>query len=212
MSDLAKQEDFWGGDFGKEYTSRNLYTAEQLDEFYAKTWGVSRSALNQEFLQALPRDIKILEVGCNVGQQLRHLQLLGFENLYGIEIQREAVEMAKASTKNINIVAGSALDIPFRDGWFDLVFTSGVLIHIHPNDLLRAANEVCRCTNAYIWGFEYYSVDPQEVIYRGHEGLLWKRDFCRLYMSQWPNLKLIKERRVKYVANDNVDQMFLLKK
>ena len=120
--------------------------------------------------------------------------------------------MAKASTKNINIITGSAFDIPFQDGWFDLVFTSGVLIHIHPNDILRAIKEIYRCTRNYIWGFEYYSSEPQEVIYREHKGFLWKRDFCSVYTAQWPNLKLVKEKRIKYVANDNVDQMFLLKK
>ena len=32
----------------------------------------------------------------------------------------------------------SALDIPFKDGFFELVFTIGVLIHIPPKDLLVA--------------------------------------------------------------------------
>jgi len=56
----------------------------------------------------------------------------GINNLYGIELQQYAIEKAKALTKRINIIHGVADDIPFKDGYFDMVFTSGVLIHIHP--------------------------------------------------------------------------------
>jgi len=68
---------------------------------------------------------RILEVGCNVGNQLRMLQRMGFNNLYGIELQQYAIEKAKALTKRINIIHGVADDIPFKDGYFDMVFTSG---------------------------------------------------------------------------------------
>jgi pseudaminic acid biosynthesis-associated methylase len=202
----------WKKEFGQEYTERNIWSAQKLDEFYIQTFGISRSALNEEFLGHLHRDIKILEIGCNVGQQLRHLQLLGFKNLYGIEIQPFAVETAKSSTQNINIICGSGFDVPFRDEWFDLVFTSGVLIHIHPNDMAKILREIYRCSKKYIWGYEYDSKNLEEVFYRGNKGLLWKRDFCRFYLDTFPGLKLVKEKKLNYRDNDNVDQMFLLEK
>jgi len=212
MTNETEQIKFWQGEFGKEFTNRNLNSVEDLDESYVQTWGVSRTSLNQEFLAGLDRDIKILEVGCNIGQQLRHLQLMGFRNLFGIEIQRDAVERAKISTKDINILSGSAFDIPFKDNWFDLVFTSGVLIHIHPKDLNTALNEINRCTKQYIWGFEYFSDKCEEINYRGHDGFLWKQDFCGLYLNSFPQLEVVKEKKIKYLKEDNTDQMFLLEK
>jgi len=212
MNTKTKQVDFWQNDFGKEYTQRNTYSKEELDEVYQKTWGITKSAINEEFFGNLDRDIKILEVGCNVGQQLRHLQNIGFKNLYGIEIQETAVEEAKSITQNINIIYGEASDIPFKDQWFDLVFTAGVLIHISPSNLPGALKEIVRCSRKYIWGHEYYSPELEEILYRGHKGVLWKQDFRKLYTDTIGNLKLIKEKKVKYVENENVDQMFLLER
>ena len=93
-------------------------------------YGYTRTEINSEFIGDFDRDMKILEVGSNVGNQLLCLQEMGFKSLYGIELQNYAVELSKSRTKRINIIEGSAFDIPFKDSYFDLVFTSGVLIHI----------------------------------------------------------------------------------
>lgn len=203
---------FWEGDFGEEYLHRNICSIEELDAAYKKKLGVSRSSLNEEFLFGLTRDIKILEVGCNIGLQLRQLQLLGFHNLYGIDIQERSVEKAKLLSKNINIITGFAQEIPFRDQWFDLVFTSGLLIHIHPNDTENVIKEIYRCSKKYIWGYEYYSRELEEVIYRGHKEVLWKRDFCKYYLENFSELKIVKDEKIKWINNNNINQMFLLGK
>jgi len=39
---------------------------------------------------------------------------MGFNNLYGIELQQYAIEKAKALTKRINIIHGVADDIPLK--------------------------------------------------------------------------------------------------
>ena len=212
MLKSTKQMDFWKGDFGKKYTERTTYSVKALDEFYKKTLGQSRNSLNREFLKGIDKNIRVLEVGCNIGQQLRHLQVSGFKNLYGVEIQWDAVEKAKKETKGINIIQGSAFDLPFKDGYFDLVFASGVLIHIAPKDLPSAMREIYRCTNKYIWGLEYYADKPTEINYRGHKGFLWKQDFAKLYLKNFSGLKLLKEKRLKYPDSGNFDTMFLLKK
>ena len=74
---------------------------------------------------------------------------MGFTNLYGIELQGYAVELSKSRTHNINIIQGSAFDIPFKNEYFDLVFTSGLLIHIHPSNIREAMNEIYRCTKKF---------------------------------------------------------------
>ena len=154
---------FWEGEFGKEYTDRNTFTHEELNNFYLTNYGISKDALNKEFLENLDRNTKILEVGCNVGQQLNALQHMGFKNLSGLELQPYAVEKAKELTKNINILQGSGFEIPFKDGEFDLVYTHGVLIHIHPNDLPKIIGEMNRVSNKYLWGFEYYSEELKQL-------------------------------------------------
>ena len=211
MKELSmEQTKEWAGDFGQEYTDRNAITVKEMNSLYKQQYGISRSKLNTLFLGRLNHSIKILEVGANIGNQLLCLQELGFTNLYGIELQRYAIEQSKA--KNICLIQGSAFNIPFKDNQFDLVFTSGLLIHISPENVTRVLKEIYRCTNNYILGLEYYTEQSTEFTYRGHSNLLWKADFAQLYIEHFQDLELIKEKKLNYLNNHNVDSMFLLKK
>lgn len=211
----TNQTEFWTGDFGKEYTERNSHSLEDWNEFYRKNWGYTKIEMNELSLQNIRKDSRILEVGCNTGMQLRGLQKMGFKNLYGIEIQKYAIEKAKEFTKGINIIEGNGLDIPFKDNFFDLVFTNGVLIHISPTYLHTIMGEMYRCTSKYIWGWEYYAPTTQEINYRGNKGVLWKADYAALFLKKFPNLKLISYQDYPYITDSekgNVDRMYLLSK
>ena len=212
MKEDTYQSKKWASEFGKMYTDRNPHTIEEMDEIYKKQYGITRTELNLMFLNDFDRGIKILEIGSNVGTQLQGLQKIGFTNLYGIELQQYAVELSKQYTKNVNLIQGSVLDIPFKDNFFDLVFTSGVLIHISPDDIEVAMKEIYRCTKKYIWGFEYYADTYTEISYRGENNLLWKADFAKIFVEKLPDLELIKVKQIKYLSNDNIDFMFLLQK
>ncbi len=116
------QEAVWKTKFGEDYNYRNDYDNKSLDDVYISDIGISRTAMNENVIGHLDRDIKILEVGCNIGLQLVNLQEMDFRNLYGIELQPQAVELAKGRTKGMNIIQATAYDIPFKDGYFDMVF------------------------------------------------------------------------------------------
>ena len=204
----TKQEEFWEGEFGDEYTSRNV---GNWDEFYKRQWGVTRTDLNEEFLAVLKKDASILEVGCNRANQLKILYEQGYENLWGIEINKKALQLAK-SDRRFNLVEGSGFDIPFKDEFFDLVFTSGVLIHISPKNLLKIIDEIYRVSKRYIWGFEYFAEECEEIEYRGHKKRLWKNNFLGLFQERHPDLKVVRQKKIKYLENDNVDMMFLLER
>ena len=202
----------WQGEFGRAYTDRNTLEMAELDALWSRNYGVSRSAINQMFLEGIPRSASFLEVGCNVGNQLLLLQAQGYTQLTGIELQSYALAGARSRLKNVALQQGSALALPFEDQTFDVVFTSGVLIHIAPDDLPRAMSEIHRCARHYIWGAEYFSPELTAVNYRGNDDLLWKMDYARKYLTLFDDLELVKERRFQYLENDNVDTVFLLKK
>lgn len=215
MKENNKQTQVWSSEFGKEYTDRNIMSMEEMDLMYKKQYGISRIDMNTRFLDGLDRNIRVLEVGSNIGLQLLFLQKMGFSNLYGIEISPYAVELSKSKTKGINILWGNALDIPFKNNWFDLVFTSGLLIHIDPEELPIVLEEIYRCSNSYIWGFEYFAKEYTQVKYRQPKettGLLWKADFPQIFLKQFDNLKAIKIELFKYLNSENIDVMFLLEK
>jgi pseudaminic acid biosynthesis-associated methylase len=211
----TKQIDFWAGEFGKNYTDRNPQSLEESEQQNKVRYGMKRTEINAEFLANLDKEIRILEVGCNIGLQLLALQNQGFKNLYGIELQPYAVQKSKQMTEGINIIQGSGFDIPFKDNYFDLVYTSGVLIHIAPTDLPKIMNEMIRCTSKYIWGFEYYSPKLQEINYRGNSGFLWKADYAELFLKQSGNFEMVKKKIYPYLTEaekGNEDIMYLLRK
>ncbi len=212
MSKATEQMEEWAGRFGEEYTDRNALSLDDMEALYLKNYGQTRAELNERCLKGVDRSIRVLEVGSNIGNQLVCLQRMGFSNLYGIELQSYAVELSKSRTRRINIIEGSAFDIPYKDAYFGLVFTSGVLIHIAPSNVETAMGEIHRCTNKYIWGLEYYADNYTEIPYRGHKNLLWKADFAGMYLDKFDDLEPVRQERLEYLDSDNVDMMFLLEK
>lgn len=206
------QSNVWKGDFGRAYTDRNTLDPPALEDLYFKNYGVKRSELNNEFLRTVPKTAKILEVGCNTGNQLKMLADEGWTNLSGVELQPYALEIARTRLPDVSFRMGSALALPYEDSAFDVVFTSGVLIHISPGDLRRAMSEIRRVSKRYIWGLEYYSPMVTEVPYREHSGLLWKMDFASRYLEFFPDLELLQQRYLPYVESSNVDVSFLIRK
>ena len=212
----TEQQDFWKGEFGKEYTDRNTHSRDQWNKFYLDNWGDTKDEMNKKcFGNVLSPDSKILEVGCNTGMQLRCLQDMGYKDIYGIELQQYAVEQAKSHTENINIIQGSGFDLPFRDGFFDMVCTNGVLIHIAPKDHHKIMDEMYRTSSKFICGFEYYSEETKDINYRGNKGFLLKADFAQIFMDRFPDLKLVSKEMYPYVSEQekgNTDYMYCLEK
>jgi pseudaminic acid biosynthesis-associated methylase len=206
------QTEVWRGEFGRDYTDRNTLDVDALDALYRKNYGLTRTQINQDFLSGISKDASFLEVGCNTGNQLLLLQRMGYANLCGLEVQPYALEIARSRTRDISLGQGSALAIPHAEASFELVFTAGVLIHIAPDDLPRAMDEIHRCARTYIWGVEYYAPDLTEVSYRNHGGLMWKMDYARRYLQRFEDLELVREQHIPYLEGSNVDTVFLLRK
>ena len=212
MGSTTEQIKDWSSDFGRDYTARNPRNMTEMDALYHQSFGITRTRLNEKFLAEVDRTSAMLEVGCNVGTQLAGLQNLGFSRLVGIDVQFYALELARRHNPGAAFLRAPALDLPFKDQAFDLVFTSGVLIHISPQDLGRALGEIHRCSRRFIWGWEYFHDTCAMIPYRGRDNLLWKANFAQLYLERFPDLEIVREERIAYLASDNVDTMFLLRK
>jgi len=207
------QMQIWAGEFGKKYTDRNLASLKELYSQNIELHGRTNLAIYQEALKNVDKDARVLEIGCNIGNQLMCLQDAGFKNLYGIELQWYAVDKSKYFTKKIHIIQGSAFDIPCRDSYFDLVYTYGVLIHISPKDLPKVLSEAHRCSKKYIMGFEYHDQELKQLKYRGNNNLMWKTDYSEAYQNHHPDLKEVFGKEYpQFSEPSNVDRIFLLAK
>ena len=177
---VTDQLTHWSGQFGNAYTNRN---AEDPSH---------RLPIFREILSGLSLD-RVLEVGCNRGYNLiTFSQLLGDVELFGIEPNRYAIEIARQSGDRIKVLPGNVFCLPFEDEYFDMVLTAGVLIHIALPDLSEAIREIYRVSRRYVLAIEYYADIETEIPYRGRNDLLWKRDFLRYYKEEFPDLRLIR--------------------
>lgn len=213
IKELTEQEVIWRSHFGEEYNKRNTYTNEELDNVFRKVMGISRTEINKEFINDLDRESKILEIGCNIGMMLVNLQEMGFRNLHGIEIQSKALEIARKRSVNIEYTEGSAYSLPFDNNEFDMIFTCHVLIHLPPDRIRKALQEINRCCRKFIYCEEYYADEIMEIKnYHGKNNIVWKRNFEKLFSDEFKELKLIKSSKYKYTENENIETVFLLSK
>src|SRR4051812_5014195 len=150
MSD--RQVDFWRGDFGNTYTSRNNLKPELLRARTAM-W----SSILSHTLKAPPASI--LEAGANIGMNLRALRMLSGARMMALEPNDKAREILVEDevVAATDVKAGIASAIGWPDKAADLVFTSGVLIHIHPDNLHASMREIHRCSARWIVSVEYFA-------------------------------------------------------
>jgi len=166
----------WRGKFGNSYIQRNGDKTIQ-----------SRIAMWRRILRDITPET-ILEVGANIGLNIRALQEVTEARLFAVEPNNAACRVLKTVTDDA--YDGTADKLWLADGTVNLVATCGVLIHIPPDDLAAACAEMYRVSNRYIVCIEYFSDKPEEIEYWGQSGMLWKRDFGSFWMEQHPDLKL----------------------
>jgi SAM-dependent methyltransferase len=96
----------------------------------------------------LPRAAWLLDLGCGIGRHLVFAHEMGLE-AYGIDLSDSAVSVARTWGAEVGmpqagerIRIGSATQLPWPDGFFDVVISHGVLDSV-PFDVARAAVVDC---------------------------------------------------------------------
>lgn len=175
------QHEFWKGDFGNQYISRN--DSEELRSSNLILFG---NILRETRI----RPSSILEMGANIGLNLEALKhLLPGVSLSGIEINNHAAKMLEKT--GVTVFTGSIEEVDIAEK-YDLVFSKGVLIHINPDNLATVYDKMYKVSKRWILTIEYYSKNPSEILYRGHEGVLFKRDFAGEIIDRFDsNLTLV---------------------
>jgi pseudaminic acid biosynthesis-associated methylase len=179
MSWKTEQEAFWAGEFGDGYIERNRSDALAR----------ANRHLFATILSRHPGMDSFVELGCNIGMNLSALHEIDPDAvLHGVEINEKAA--AKAAARGIaSIHTGSILE-PLAIAPAACSFTKGVLIHIAPEQLHAAYDNLLALSRRYVMVIEYYNPNPVSVPYRGHQDRLFKRDFAGELIDQHA-LKLV---------------------
>jgi pseudaminic acid biosynthesis-associated methylase len=169
--------ELWTGDFGNDYTKRQANTSDARKDMWR---------------MVLPRRLdSLLEVGANLGANLEAMIGLTAGDFYATEPNEQARQELIAKDLCVQVTNDSAHSLSAQDKSMDLVFTSGVLIHIPPEQLTASLHEIHRVARRYIIAAEYFAPSEEMIPYRGHDNALWRRDYGSLYLDQFSDLRCI---------------------
>ena len=107
---------------GTLYLSRQLRFADRYKDKYVKAFGIRGGK------------IRILEIGCGPGALTQALARWYPEaEVIGLDYDSNFVAFAKEQASDIKFIEGDATDLPFDDGYFDVVISNTVQEHIEPS-------------------------------------------------------------------------------
>lgn len=176
----TKQEEFWAGAFGDDYTDRHE----------PAQWIANNTALFASVLARTRGVQSVIEFGANAGLNLRAIRnLLPEADLSGVEINPKAYERL-SELPRVRAIQASILDFEPDSRW-DFALIKGVLIHMNPQQLPRVYDLLYEASARYICIVEYYSPKPEEIEYRGHRDVLFKRDFAGEMLDRFEALSLV---------------------
>ena len=106
---------------------------DKIAELYAKEFPEPSDYID-EFLKLIPKNGKILDVGCGVGIDAGYMLSKGF-GVIGIDLSKKMLKIAKQKFPQIDFRLMDIRKINFKPNSFDGIFASFSLIHIPKKDV-----------------------------------------------------------------------------
>ena len=136
-------------------------------EFWDKYADENETRYNEEFAK-YTRDLatslhctSVLEIGCGTGIDLR-LFTDTFQ-IHGIDLNDNALDIAKKKLPIVNFKKGSITDLPFEDSSIDFVFTHQLLNYLDDNTLEKGVAEMYRVAGKYIMNWEKFEATEKQI-------------------------------------------------
>jgi SAM-dependent methyltransferase/uncharacterized membrane protein YbhN (UPF0104 family) len=156
--------------------------AQHFDEIAAEYAGQFSSHVWQHLLEnkvamiesAITPDVGktaiVLDLGCGLGRQLHEMIRRGYR-VTGIDISERLLRFAAES--GVPVASGDAERLPFANETFDVVYTVGVLHHLHgPDAQLAACREVRRVLKRG-GRFLVHESNPRNPLFRFYMGYVF---------------------------------------
>ncbi|MFH1073420.1 MAG: class I SAM-dependent methyltransferase [Nanoarchaeota archaeon] len=112
---------------------------DKIAKLYANEFSKPSGYIN-EFLALLPKNGKILDVGCGVGVDADYMMSEGFE-VVGVDLSKEMLKMAKQKFPKIDFRQQDIRELDFPHNSFDGILASCSLIHISKKDVPTLFNK-----------------------------------------------------------------------
>jgi len=130
-------------------------------------------------LKSLPESA--IEFGCHDGRNLKALKKMGVNDLAGVEINGY---VARSIPDFVETHVKSILEFESERQW-ELAFTKGLFIHIHPDNLIDALLSLYNASSKYILIAEYYYKSLKEK-----NDVTWEGPYPEIIMKACPSLSV----------------------
>jgi SAM-dependent methyltransferase len=169
--DSAGRQTFWSKI--EDYHEHRDHAKQDHNAAHVSSW------LAERILRERP--VRILELGCGSGRNLHYLDRnhSGLE-LYGLDINRNAVAAGRRNLGDArnpaHLVVNSIYELNgLQDASFDVVFTSGVLMHVPHERVGGIVREMTRIARGAVVHFELHGPANDFDFHR------YPRDYAALY-------------------------------
>ena len=118
----------------------NLIASDYTHDHLADTWDDDYC---EAFINALPENSKVLDLGCGPGTDSKILIDRGLQ-ITGIDLSDELIRIAADTNPTGSFVQGNMLDLPFGSHQFDGLFAKASLLHLPKEDVAQALQEIVK--------------------------------------------------------------------
>ena len=136
-------------------------------EFWDKYADENETRYNEEFAK-YTRDLatslhctSVLEIGCGTGIDLRLFP--DTFQIYGIDLNDNALDIAKKKLSIADFKKGTITDLPFEDSSIDFVFTHQLLNYLDDDTLEKGVAEMFRVSGKYIMNCEKFEATEKQI-------------------------------------------------
>lgn len=122
-------------------------SGEQFEYFIQLRLSLARERIVEKAGQS--NSLKILDFGCGTGATEIYLKsFFPGALIYGIDLSAESIRAAREmSLADVTFIQSQGFQLPFPDGFFDLIYSNGTYHHIEPihhASLFQEMFRVCR--------------------------------------------------------------------
>ena len=182
-----------------KYKSQNEYWQKRgtvyMNEFFDSKYE-KREIFFQDLLLNNIKDLKFdsaFEAGCGFGWNINRLKNeFPEKKIGGLDFSNTQLENAKNyCSKEIEFFKGDICDMPIKDNYFDLGFSVGVFMNIHPSKIEIAVDEILRVSKKYVVHLEYDENHAEKLLSenRKFKNNIISYDYKKLYEKKNVRIK-----------------------
>ena len=149
--------DIWATSYSNDKEKREHFRTQLCKVNESRIWILNK-------LLELKSIKSVLDLGCSFGLDVEHLEKMTEKipfKYIGVDFTPAFIEVAREHFPEYNFVVANAMDLPYKDKSFDVVYTRHTLEHV--SDPFKEIDEMFRVSKKYVIIGWFRLVDSETV-------------------------------------------------